>query len=78
MTHKEADLALHPVVGVVLQVGITKKFSQTFCFESLDFFPVSKQDLCFTAIERMEVTSDRRVQLELACEADGAAPTDPV
>ena len=57
-THKEVDLAPHPVVGVVLQVGITKKFSQTFCFESLDFFPVSKQDLCFTAIERMEVTRD--------------------
>ena len=27
-THKEADLAPHPVVGLVLQVGDTEKFPQ--------------------------------------------------
>ena len=37
-THKEVDLAPHPVVGLVLQVGDAEKFSQAFGFESLDLF----------------------------------------
>ena len=38
-THKEVDLAPHPVVCLVLQVGDAKKFPQVLGFESLD--PVS-------------------------------------
>ena len=77
-THKEVDLAPHPVVGLVLQVGDAEKFPQALGFESLDlFFRVSKQGPCFTAIE--EDGGDKRlVELELACEADGVAPLDPV
>ena len=37
-THKEIDLAPHPGVGLVLQVGDAEKFLQAFSFESLDFF----------------------------------------
>ena len=36
-THKAADLALHPVVGLVLQVG-DGKFPQALGFESLEPF----------------------------------------
>ena len=49
-THKEVDLALHPVVGLVLQIG-DKKFPHALGFQSLDFFPISKKGPCFTAIE---------------------------
>ena len=35
-THKEVDLALHPVVDLALQVGDVGKFSQAHGFESLD------------------------------------------
>ena len=37
-THKEVDLALHPVVGPVLQVGDVEKFPWVLDFESLDPF----------------------------------------
>ena len=51
-THKEVDLAPHPVVGLVLQVGDAEKFSQALDFEGLDIiFRVSKQGPRFTAIE---------------------------
>ena len=51
-THKEVDLASHPVVGLVLQVGDTEKFPQELGFESLDpVFRVSEQGPCFTAVE---------------------------
>ena len=51
-THKEVDLALHPVVGLGLQVGDTEKFRQALGFRSLDhFLRVSKQFPCLTAIE---------------------------
>ena len=51
-THKEADLAPHPVVGLVLQVGDTEQFPHAHGFESLDpFFRVSKQGPCSKAIE---------------------------
>ena len=77
-THKDVDLALHPVVGPLLQVGGAEKFPQALGFESLDpFFRGSKQGLCFTAIE--EDGGDKRlVQLELACKANSVAPPDPV
>ena len=46
-THKEVDLAPHPAVGLVLQVGDTEKFPHALGFESLDsFFRVSKQGPC--------------------------------
>ena len=34
-THKDVDLAPHPVVGLVFQVGDTEKFSHALGFESL-------------------------------------------
>ena len=37
-THSKVDLAPHPVVGLVLQVGNAEKFPQALCFESLDPF----------------------------------------
>ena len=68
----------NPLVGLVLQVGDAKTFPQALRFKSLDpFFIVSKQGPCLTAVE--EDGDDKRlVELELACEADGVAPTDPV
>ena len=51
-TRKEVDLALHPVVGLVLRTGAAEKFAHALGFESLDpFFSVSKQGQCFAAIE---------------------------
>ena len=63
--HKGVDLALHPVVGLVLQVGDAEKFPQALGFEGLGpFFRVSKQGPCFTA--REEDGGDKRlVELEL-------------
>ena len=37
-THNEVDLAPHPVVGPVLQVGDAKKLPQALSFEGLDPF----------------------------------------
>ena len=43
-THKGVDLAPHPVVDFVSQVGDAEKFPQTLGFEGLDPFPgVSQQ-----------------------------------
>ena len=51
-THKEVDLAPHPVVGLVLQVGDAEKFPQALCLDSLHpFLRVSKQGPCLTAVE---------------------------
>ena len=51
-THKDVDLAPHTVVGLVLPVGDAEKFPQALGIESLHpFFRISKQDLCYTAIE---------------------------
>ena len=70
-THKEADPVPLPVVGLVLQVGNEEKFPQALGFR------VSKQGPCFTTME--EDGGDKRfVELELACEANGVAPPDPV
>ena len=37
-TYKRVNLALHSVVGLVLQVGNSEKFSQALGFEGLDLF----------------------------------------
>ena len=37
-THEEVDLAPHPVVGLVLQIG-DAKFPQALGFKGLDSFP---------------------------------------
>ena len=51
-THKEVDLALHPVVGLVLQVGDMEKCPHAPGFESWDpFFRVSKQAPRFRTTE---------------------------
>ena len=77
-THKEDDLAPHPVVGLLLRVEDRKKFPQALGVESLDpFLRVSKHGPCFTTIK--EGGGAKRLQeLDLACEADGFAPPDPV
>ena len=52
MDHKEVDLARHPVVGLVFQVGDAEKFPQALRFEGLDpCLRVRKQGLCLRAIE---------------------------
>ena len=68
-THKEVDLALHLVTGLVQKVRDAEKFPQALGFESLGpFFRVRKQGPCFTAIE--EDGGDKRlVQLELALQS---------
>ena len=66
-THKEVDLAPHPVDGLVLQVGDTEKFPQALGYKNLDpFFRVNKQSQCFTAVEK-DGGDKRLVELELAC-----------
>ena len=76
-THKEVDLAPHPVVGLVLEVGDAEKFPCALGFESLDPFFQSQQAGSMFHIE--EDGGDKRlVKPELACEADGVAPPDPV
>ena len=59
-TDKGVDLASHPVVGLVAQVGDVGKFSQALGFEGMDpFLRVSKQGPYFTAIKKdfVHVTS---------------------
>ena len=53
-THKGVDLAPHPVVGLVLQVGDAERFPQALGFEGLDpFLTVSKKyGPCFIAEEK--------------------------
>ena len=68
-THKEDDLAPHPVVGLVLQVGDAEKFHREFGFEGLDpFLKVVKQSPRFTAIEE-EGGDERLVELELTLQS---------
>ena len=60
-THKNVDLALHPVVGFVLQVGDAEKFPQALGFESMNrfFFPESgNRVLVSQPWGRMEMTRD--------------------
>ena len=77
-TQKEADLALHPVVGLVLQEGDTEKLPHALGFKNPDpFLRVSMQGPCFTAIEE-DGGNKRLLQLELACKADDVASLDAV
>ena len=77
-THEEVDLAPHPVVGLVLQVGNVEKFPQAPGSKAwILFFRVSKQGPCFTAIEK-DGGDKKLVELGLACKADGIAAPDPV
>ena len=77
-THKEVDLAPHPVIGFVLQVGGVEKFPQAFGFEGPDpFSKGSKQGLSFTATEEDD-SDNRLVRLEFACKADDVALPDPI
>ena len=59
-THKEVDLAPHPVAGPVLQVGDVEKFPQTLGFNSLDpFFSKSASRVHVSQpLRRLEVSSD--------------------
>ena len=77
-THKEVDLVLHPVLGLVLQERGAEKFPQAPGFEGLDpFLRVGEQGPCFTAMDDDE--GDKKLlEVELACKADGVAPPDPV
>ena len=56
---------MHPVVGLVLQVGDTEEFPHAFGFKSLDpFFRISNQGPCFTAVD--EDGGDKRLEFALA------------
>ena len=71
-THKKVDLAPHPAIGLVLQVGDTAEFPHALGFQSLDnFFRVSKQGPCSTAVEK-DGCNKRLVQPELV-RTDGLA-----
>ena len=50
---RDADLARHPVVGLVLQVGDAEKFPQALDLEILHpvFSGAVNQGPCFTAVE---------------------------
>ena len=73
---KEADLAPHPVVSVVLQAGDAEKFPEAHGFESLDPFSESaRQGPCLRATEESE--GDTRLG-QLACKAGHLSSPDPV
>ena len=59
-THKKVELAPHPAVGLVFQVGDADKFPKALGFGSLDpFFPESASRVHVSQpYRRMEVTSD--------------------
>ena len=62
----------------MFQVSDAEKFPKALDFECLGlFFRVSKQSPGFTAIGK-DGGDKRLLELELACEADGVAPPDPV
>ena len=75
---KEVDPGPHALIGLVLYVGRADIFPHALSLESLDpFLEVSKQDPCLTDVEE-DGDNKRLVELELACKADGVAPSDPV
>ena len=53
-THKEADLAPHPVVGLVLQVEDAEKFPLAPGFESLEARKVILFILIYSGLERRQ------------------------
>ena len=78
-THKEVDLAPHPIVGLVLQVGDAEKFPDALGFESLDpfFFESQPAGSMFHGVEK-DGSDKKLVGFELTCKADGVAPPVPV
>ena len=76
--HKRVDLARHPIVSLVLQIGEMEKFPQALGFKGPEYFlRVGKQGPHFTAIGE-DGGNKRLSELELACKADGVASPDPV
>ena len=72
---KKVGLAPHPVVGLVLQVGVTENFLRHLVSKAWILVSVSKQGPSFTTIE--EDGGDKRLlELELICESDDVAPPD--
>ena len=66
------------MICLVVQVGGAEKFPQALGLESLDpFLGVSMQRPCLTTTEK-DGHEKRPAQLELVCEADSIASTDPV
>ena len=65
-THEDVDLALRPVVSLVVQIEYAERFLPALGFKSLaPLLRVSQQGPCFTATE--ENGGDKRlVDLELA------------
>ena len=65
MRANKVDLALHPVIGLVLQVLDAKKFPQTLGLECLDpFLRVIRQGPCFTAIAAVTARKNKGEDLE--------------
>ena len=78
-THKEVDLSCSAPSGwsYAPRRRCGDVSSGTWFRKPGSFFRVSKQGPCFTAME--ENGGDKRLaELELACEAEGVAPPDPV
>ena len=75
-THKEVDLALHPDVGLVLQVEDVEKFHRAFGSEGLGPLHRVKQAGSMFHSHRVGWSDKRLIELEFACKADGIAPPD--
>ena len=74
--NEEADLALHPVVGFLLQAGDAEKVPHVCRLQSRDLFlQVRKQDPRLT---EEDGDDERIVQLEFACQANSVASRGPV
>ena len=72
------DLARHPDVGLVLQVGNAEKFSEALGLGSLDPFFQSQQEGSMLSVIEEDEGDKRLVENELSCKADGVAPLDSV
>ena len=77
-THREVAIAQHPVVGLLLQVGVTEKFPHAFGFESLDPLFSQQTGSMFHGRIELDGGNQRFVELKLAGKADGVTLTDPV
>ena len=66
MAYKAATIALHPVVGLVLQVRDAEKFPQALGFEGLIFFSGSRVSVSQPVEE--DGGDKRLAELEIACE----------
>ena len=78
--HKEADLVLQPVAGLVVRVGEAETFPHSLAFQSLDLFcqgQPARPAHVSQPYRRMEVTKDL-YNFGTDCEAGGVALPDPV